>query len=75
MSSELKIYIDRLRENQTEKIDLVLHPSFMDVTEEDLSFDDQVIVKGEVTFGVRRNSPCSRWIVAICYGSCKQACV
>jgi len=48
MSMEnLKIYIDRLQGGQTLKIDETLPPSFLDVAEEDLLFEDPVRLEGE----------------------------
>jgi uncharacterized metal-binding protein YceD (DUF177 family) len=44
----LKIYIDRLRENQAEKLEEILPPDFLKVDEKDLFFKDSVQLKGEV---------------------------
>ena len=44
----LKIYIDRLKEGDTEKLDATLPPSILDIQEEELSFPEEVRVSGEV---------------------------
>src|SRR5579871_861362 len=43
----LKIYIDRLKGGQTQKIDETLSPEFLDIGEEELFFDKPVQLKGE----------------------------
>ena len=48
MSEPFKIYIDRLRGGNTETIDTVLEPSFLDVQETDLSFSRPVELKADV---------------------------
>ena len=48
MDSEFKIYVDRLRDGKVEKIDLSFLPDFLDVIEQDLSFNTDVQVQGEV---------------------------
>lgn len=47
MSEPFKIYVDRLRGGNTQVIDAVLDPSFIDVEEPDLSFPEPVQLKGE----------------------------
>jgi uncharacterized metal-binding protein YceD (DUF177 family) len=44
--SELKIYVDRLKEGATEKIAEELPPSFLEVEEEALRFEKQVVLIG-----------------------------
>ncbi len=44
----LKIYIDRLKDNQTQKIHDTFSPEFLEIEEEDLVFDDPVQLNGEV---------------------------
>ena len=43
----LKIYIDRLRGDQTVKIKETLPPEFMDITDDELAFTDPIQVQGE----------------------------
>ncbi len=43
---ELKIYVDRLKEGATEKIEERLDPSFMEVAEESLIFEQPIELKG-----------------------------
>jgi uncharacterized metal-binding protein YceD (DUF177 family) len=43
----LKIYIDRLRGGQTQKIDEVLSPDFLDIHEEELLFKDPIKIHAE----------------------------
>ncbi|MGC1878166.1 MAG: hypothetical protein WA347_02500 [Rhabdochlamydiaceae bacterium] len=43
----LKIYIDRLKGTQTLKIEETLSPDFLEVDEEDLLFDEAILIKGE----------------------------
>jgi uncharacterized metal-binding protein YceD (DUF177 family) len=43
----LKIYIDRLKNGQTQKIEESLSPEFLEIDEEDLVFDDPIILHGE----------------------------
>ena len=43
----LKIYIDRLKGGQTQKINETLSPEFLDIDEEELLFDKPVQLKGE----------------------------
>lgn len=43
----LKIYIDRLRGGQILKIDATLSPDFLDIDEEDLSFENPIHIKGD----------------------------
>lgn len=47
MSEPFKIFIDRLRDGQTQKIEETLEPSFLGPNEPDLLFNGQVQVKGE----------------------------
>lgn len=47
MEPELKIYIDRLQGGKEELIDFNLSPSFIDVDEQDLKFNDPVSIKGK----------------------------
>ena len=47
MNKEFKIYIDRLRDGETEKISLSVDPSFMGVEERELSFGEPVMIEGE----------------------------
>jgi uncharacterized metal-binding protein YceD (DUF177 family) len=44
----LKIYIDRLKDGQAQKIEETLAPDFLDVKEEELFFETPVQVRGEV---------------------------
>jgi uncharacterized metal-binding protein YceD (DUF177 family) len=44
----LKIYIDRLKGGQTQKIDEILSPDFLDIHEEDLLFKDPIKIQAEV---------------------------
>jgi uncharacterized metal-binding protein YceD (DUF177 family) len=43
------IYIERLRGGKTLEIDEVVDPSFIDVKEADLSFQDPVVLKGQAS--------------------------
>ena len=47
MTEDFKIYIDRLKGGQVQKIEGSFSPSFLEVDEEELQFDQPVIVKGE----------------------------
>jgi uncharacterized metal-binding protein YceD (DUF177 family) len=47
MTEDFKIYIDRLKDGHSQKIDGSFNPAFLDVDEEELQFDQPVIVKGE----------------------------
>jgi uncharacterized metal-binding protein YceD (DUF177 family) len=47
MASQLKIYIDRLSDGKTEKIQECLKPSFINVHEPDLQFSSPVYVQGQ----------------------------
>ncbi len=47
MLEPFKIFIDRLKGGQTEKIDEVADPKFLDVDEKELSFPSKIEVKGE----------------------------
>lgn len=44
----LKIYIDRLKGGQAQKIEETLSPDFLELDEEDLVFDDPIVLNGEV---------------------------
>lgn len=44
---ELKIYIDRLKNGQKQKIQESISPDFLEIDEEDLAFEDPVILQGE----------------------------
>ena len=44
---QLKIYIDRLNNGQTLKIEEKLSPNFLEIDEDDLSFEDPVHLNGE----------------------------
>jgi uncharacterized metal-binding protein YceD (DUF177 family) len=44
---KLKIYIDRLKSGDAEKLDITLPPDFLEVEEEDLAFVEPVRVFGE----------------------------
>jgi uncharacterized metal-binding protein YceD (DUF177 family) len=45
---KLKIYIDRLKGGQSQKIEETLPPNFLALDEEDLLFDDPIHLHGEV---------------------------
>jgi len=47
MAEDFKIYIDRLRGGHVQKIDESFDPAFLEVNEEELQFDEPVIVRGE----------------------------
>lgn len=47
MNDAFKIYIEQLRDGHSEKIEERFAPDFLDVKEEDLSFSDNVDLKGE----------------------------
>ena len=47
MTSQLKIYIDRLSDGRTEKIEETLLPDLMDVHEEDLQFPSLINIEGK----------------------------
>ncbi|MCB1084820.1 MAG: hypothetical protein KDK60_01820 [Chlamydiia bacterium] len=47
MSTPLKIYVDRLSDGQTETIDEVLSPDFLDMEERELHFVGKVRLKGK----------------------------
>lgn len=47
MQEQFKIYIDRLKNGATQKIDAQLEPSFMDIDEPELSFSVPIRVRGE----------------------------
>lgn len=42
----LKIYIERLRNDHIEKIDETLEPSFLEIQEKDLQFNQPIYLKG-----------------------------
>jgi uncharacterized metal-binding protein YceD (DUF177 family) len=42
-----KVYVDRLKNGQVEKIDLTASPDFMEMAEEELSFSDPIKISGE----------------------------
>lgn len=44
----LKIYIDRLKDDDTEQIFEILDPESFDLTEEELSFEGKITVSGQV---------------------------
>lgn len=44
----LRLFIDRIRAQGCEKIDLRLDPDFMDIHEKELAFIDPIAVEGEV---------------------------
>lgn len=44
----LRLFIDRIRAQEREHIDVTLDPDFMDIHEEDLVFSDPVKVEGDV---------------------------
>jgi uncharacterized metal-binding protein YceD (DUF177 family) len=44
---KLKIYIDRLKDGQTLKIEETLPPDFLEIQEEELVFEDPVHIRGE----------------------------
>jgi len=45
----LKIYVDRLKDGNTEKLKEELDPAFLEIAEEELSFNDPVHLKGDVS--------------------------
>ena len=47
MTTQLKIYIDRLIEGKTEKIEESLDPYFIDIDEKDLEFPSPVHIQGQ----------------------------
>ncbi len=47
MTEEFKIYIDRLKGGLVQKIEGAFHPSFLEVNEEELQFEQPVAVRGE----------------------------
>lgn len=47
MSEDLKIYIDRLRDWKVEKLDCSLSPESIDLADSEISFPENVHVKGE----------------------------
>ncbi len=44
---QIKIYIDRLKNDQTFKIEETLSPDFLDVHDAELTFKEPILVKGE----------------------------
>lgn len=48
MEEAFKIYIDQLKDGQSEEIKEKLSPDFLDVNEKDLSFNHPVEIEGEV---------------------------
>jgi uncharacterized metal-binding protein YceD (DUF177 family) len=44
---KLKIYIDRLKDGQTLKIEETLPPDFLEIQEEELAFEDPIHIRGE----------------------------
>ena len=47
LNDHLNIYVDRLRMGQQHEIDEVLPPDFLDVHDQNLSYNDDVTVEGE----------------------------
>ncbi len=47
MKENLKVYIDRMRDGETEEVDETLEPSFMDIHEKEMRFEDPVTLEGE----------------------------
>lgn len=47
MQEALKIWIDRLADGKTQKIEGALHPSFLGIMEEELQFLSPVLLSGE----------------------------
>ena len=47
MDDQFTIFVDRLKKGHVEKVSESLDPSFLDVDERDLSFQEPVIVAGE----------------------------
>jgi uncharacterized metal-binding protein YceD (DUF177 family) len=47
MAEDFKIYIDRLRGGHVQKIEGAFNPSFLDVDEKELQFDQPVAVRGD----------------------------
>lgn len=47
MTEDFKIYIDRLKGGLVQKIEGAFDPSFLEVDEEELQFDEPVAVRGE----------------------------
>lgn len=47
MESLFKIYVDRLKDSEVEKIDLQVTPTFLEVNDEELSFQNPVTLSGE----------------------------
>ncbi|MBJ7450142.1 MAG: hypothetical protein JHC93_07295 [Parachlamydiales bacterium] len=48
MDDRLKIYVDRLKDGHTEKIQLDLPPNFLEVDEAELCFNENIAVKGDI---------------------------
>lgn len=47
MNDEFKIYVDQLRDGEVKAIEEHLPPSFLDIHEDDLAFENEVDVTGE----------------------------
>lgn len=47
MDDTFKIYIEQLRDGHIEKIEEIFQPDFLDIEEKELSFRDDVLLKGE----------------------------
>ena len=47
MEPELKVYLDRLQGGKEEVIALTTSPTFMDIDESELKFNDPVLIKGK----------------------------
>lgn len=47
MDDAFKIYIEQLRDGHIEKLDEVFRPDFLGVNEKELSFEDDISLKGE----------------------------
>jgi uncharacterized metal-binding protein YceD (DUF177 family) len=47
MSDPFKIFVDRLKKGDTQKIEELLDPGFLDINEKDLLFPEKITVKGD----------------------------
>lgn len=47
MSDQFKIYVDRLRNGETESLDIISTPDFLEINEKELKFSDPVEVSGQ----------------------------
>lgn len=47
MKDHIKVYVDRIRDGEEDEISETLAPSFMDIHEEEMRFEDPVTIEGQ----------------------------